>query len=209
MVILMVGAGTGIAVTSEGMETSGSRYNVTCGCTTGIAGVEGRLPWSATDSGCVMFSDCGTSNKTARSATARPMICSSADRLSCSPVCVEGTAAISCPAVTGTDIGMSEWDGSAAFASSGPAAPGDELAVGIAVDAVRAGFGPSSERSGPEVVSSACGVSSGDGCPLAHCPEGWSVEASALLVGCCGRVPAGRPRPIIGGRDDPAWLNDF
>jgi len=40
MVILMVGAGSGIAVPAEGVETGGSRYNVTCGCTTVITGVD-------------------------------------------------------------------------------------------------------------------------------------------------------------------------
>jgi hypothetical protein len=57
MVIFMVGAGSGIAVPSEGTEAGGSRDNVTCGCTTGIAGVEDRLAWSETDSGSVMFLD--------------------------------------------------------------------------------------------------------------------------------------------------------
>jgi len=142
MVILMVGAGSGIAVRSEGMETGGSRYNVTRGCTTVMAGVEGRLAWSEIDSECGMFLDSGASNKTARSSRTRLMICSSVAGISCSPVCVEGTPAISCPAVTGANIGVSGWDGWAVFASSGPAASGDELTAGVAVDVVRAGFGP-------------------------------------------------------------------
>ena len=34
------------------------------------------------------------------------------------------------------------------------------------------------------------------------------MELSAMPVGCCGRMAAGRLRPIVGGRDCSAWLND-
>jgi hypothetical protein len=34
------------------------------------------------------------------------------------------------------------------------------------------------------------------------------MDVSVMPVGCCGRVAAGRPRPLVGGRDCHALLND-
>ena len=106
MVILMVGARSGVGVPSEEMDTGASRDNVTCGCTTAIAGVEDRIAGLETDSGGVMFLGCGTSNETTCSSTARLMICSSVDRLSCLAVGVEVLATVACSEGTSITIGV-------------------------------------------------------------------------------------------------------